>query len=114
MKIPKQIKLNLHKKNFLKFLKKIKKDNINIVGYGAPAKASTLINYYKIYKYINYIIDDNPMKHKKYIPGTDLQILNKRKRKKIDYVIVFAWNYFKEIKKKNKNLTKKFINIFQF
>ncbi len=109
-----KIKVLSRKKKFLKFLNKIKKDNINIVGYGAPAKASTLINYYKIYKYISYIIDDNPMKHRKYMPGTDLQILNKRKSKKIDYVIIFAWNYFNEIKKKNKSLSKRFINIFQF
>ena len=61
---------NLHYKNF------------NIVGYGAPAKATTLINFFNISKYINYIKDDNPLKDRKFIPNTNIEILKKFKEKK--------------------------------
>ena len=82
------------------------------MGYGAPAKASTLINFFNISKYIHYIKDDNPLKNGKFIPNTNVEILNKFKKNKIDAILVFAWNYFDEIKKKNKKITKKFIKVF--
>ena len=88
------------------------KKNKTIVGYGAPAKATTLINYFNIKKYISYIIDDNDLKNKKFIPNTSIQILSNPKNSKIDLILVFAWNYFKLIKKNNKKLSKKFISIF--
>ena len=86
--------------------------NNYLVGYGAPAKASTLINFFNISKYIYYIKDDNPLKNGKFIPNTNVEILNKFKKNKIDAILVFAWNYFDEIKKKNKKITKKFIKVF--
>ena len=86
--------------------------NNYLVGYGAPAKASTLINFFNISKYIYYIKDDNPLKNGKFIPNTNVEILNKFKKNKIDEILVFAWNYFDEIKKKNKKITKKFIKVF--
>ncbi len=102
------------KKKF-KFLKLIRRiSHKNIVGYGAPAKATTLINYYKISKFIKYIIDENPLKKNKFIPNSNIQILDKPRSEKIDYIIVFAWNYFDEIKKKNKKVCKKFINLFNY
>ena len=60
------------------------------------------------------MIDDNTLKNKKFIPDTKLQIFNKPKSKNIDYILVFAWNFFNEIKKKNKNLSNNFINVFNF
>lgn len=106
-------KLVLQKKKFLKknFNKLYKKNKI-IIGFGAPAKATTLINYLKIQKYISYIIDDNPLKNNKFIPNTNIKIINKPKDNFVDCVIVFAWNYFNEIKRKNKKLTNNFINLF--
>ena len=85
----------------------------NIIGFGAPAKATTLINFYKLQKYIQYIVDDNKLKKNKFIPNTNIKITNKPKNNNIDYVLVFAWNYFDEIKKRNKKIAKKFINIFK-
>ena len=84
-----------------------------IIGFGAPAKATTLINFYKLQKYIQYIVDDNKLKKNKFIPNTNIKITNKPKNNNIDYVLVFAWNYFDEIKKRNKKIAKKFINIFK-
>lgn len=103
----------LHRKikvnNFFKNLNLKKK---LIIGYGAPAKATTFINYFNIKKYIKYIVDDNKLKNKKYIPNTKIIILNKPRHRFVDYVIVFAWNYFNEVKKKNRKLSNNFVNIF--
>lgn len=120
-------KFGLHnKKLFLKFSNKLeKKKNIfknfllknkgkNIVGYGAAAKTSTLLNFLEISDNIQCIIDDNKLKQDYYIPGTKIKIVSKDKiDKKIDYLIVFAWNYFEEIKKKIK-YAKKIISIRKF
>ena len=107
-----QKKLFNRKLIFRKKIQNLHYKNFNIVGYGAPAKATTLINFFNISKYINYIKDDNPLKDRKFIPNTNIEILKKFKEKNIDVVLVFAWNYYKEIKKKNKNISKKFIKVF--
>lgn len=89
---------------------------MKIIGYGAPAKATTLLNYLNINSEIlECIIEDNPLKNDKFIPGTGIKIITKDKLKfKPDIVIVFAWNYFESIKLKNKDLQErgsKFISI---
>jgi len=105
-------KIKRKKNKFTKFLN-LNKNKI-IVGYGAAAKTSTLLNYLKISKNIKYIIDDNQLKQDHYIPGTKIKIVSKNKiNKKIDYLIVFAWNYFHEIKKKI-NYANKIISIRKF
>jgi nucleoside-diphosphate-sugar epimerase/SAM-dependent methyltransferase len=96
-------------------IEKIKKNKKNIIGYGSPAKATVALNFYNISNEIDYIIDDNPLKDGKYMPGTGILIKNKNKIKvKSDYLLVLAWNFYKEIKKNNKNLAKKIINIKTF
>jgi hypothetical protein len=84
------------------------------VGYGAAAKTSTLLNFLEVSDNIKCIIDDNKLKQNHYIPGTKIKIVSKNKiDKDIDYLIVFAWNYFEEIKKKIK-YAKKIISIRKF
>ena len=105
-------KIKYQKINFTKFLSKNKKKNI--VGYGAAAKTSTLLNYFNISKSNFQIIDDNKLKQGNLIPGTTIKIVSRKNiNKKIDYLIVFAWNYFKEIKKKI-TFAKKIISIREF
>jgi nucleoside-diphosphate-sugar epimerase/quercetin dioxygenase-like cupin family protein/SAM-dependent methyltransferase len=89
----------------------IKKSKKTIIGYGSPAKATTALNFYNISKEIDYIIDDNPLKNNKYIPGAKILIKNQKNKKKTDYLLVLAWNFYNEIKKNNKNLAKKIISI---
>jgi hypothetical protein len=93
----------------------LKKKNVNrIIGYGAPAKASLSINYFNLSKKLEFVIDNNNLKQKKYIPGTTLIIKplkELRKYKKIDLIIVLAWNYYKEIKSSLKKFPNKVISI---
>lgn len=78
----------------------LKKQGKTISGYGAPAKASTIINFCGLTpREIDYIVDDNPLKQGRLIPGRKIPIetsahLNEHPT---DYVLIFAWNFAKEI-----------------
>jgi len=105
-------KVELIKNNITKNIKALKEKNKIIAGFGAPAKATTAINYFGIEAFFDYVIEDNNLKHNKYIPGTKIKIIPKQKIKnKIDCLVVLAWNFFKEIKKNNKSIYKKIISI---
>ena len=100
------------RENVIKNLKILKKNKETIVGYGAPAKATTALNFFGISKEIDYIVEDNKMKHNKFVPGVKIPIYSKDKiLKKKPLVLVLAWNFFKEIKKNNPEIAKEFINI---
>ena len=105
-------KISNLRSNVIKNLNNLKKNN-RIIGYGAPAKATTALNYFGIdNKTIDFIIEDNKLKHNKYIPGANIPIRSKDKLNlKNDLVLVLAWNFFKEIKKYNRNLSNNFVNI---
>ena len=102
------------KSNVISNLKKLKKKKKILIGYGAPAKATTALNFYGIKNELKFIVDENKLKHGKFIPGVNLEIFSKSKIKKKYIVIVLAWNFFKEIKEINKNLSNYFINIKDF
>jgi 2-polyprenyl-3-methyl-5-hydroxy-6-metoxy-1,4-benzoquinol methylase/quercetin dioxygenase-like cupin family protein len=105
-------KVELIKNNIAKNIKALKEKNKIIAGFGAPAKATTAINYFGIETFFDYVIEDNNLKHNKYIPGTKIKIISKQKIKnKIDCLIVLAWNFFEEIKKNNQIISKKIISI---
>ena len=100
------------RKNVIKNINNLKDKNKNIIGYGAPAKATTALNFFGISKQLDFIVEDNKLKHNKFIPGVKIPIKDKAllKNKKFT-LLVLAWNFFNEIKKNNLNLTDKFINI---
>ena len=100
------------RENVLINLKKLKDKNNKIIGYGAPAKATTALNFFGISKEIDFIVEDNKLKHNKYIPGVKIPIKSKSEVKdKKNITIVLAWNFYKDIKKNNPNLSDNFINI---
>jgi len=100
------------RQNVLKNIREIKKNEKSIVGYGAPAKATTALNFFGISNEIDFIVEDNKLKHKKFIPGVNIPIYSKTKIKdKNTAILVLAWNFFEEIKKNNNSLSDKFINI---
>ena len=100
------------RENVRKNILKLKKNNAKIIGYGSPAKATTALNFFGISDEIECIVEDNKLKHGKFLPGMNIPITSKKKRKKKpDYAVVLAWNFFEEIKKKNSSLAHKFISI---
>ena len=100
------------RENIRRNLKKIKKNSKLIIGYGAPAKATTALNFFGISKEIDFVVEDNKLKHNKYIPGVNIPIKDKSKiTNKKNTLIVLAWNFYKDIKKNNSELSENFINI---
>ena len=100
------------RENVLANLKKLTKKNKAIIGYGAPAKATTALNFFGISKEINFIVEDNTLKHNKFIPGVKIPIKNKSSIKnKKNTLLVLAWNFYNDIKKNNKDLSDNFVNI---
>lgn len=96
--------------NFLRLLSDLKKKKKKIVGYGAPAKGNTFLNYCKITtKDIWYVVDSTPYKQGLYLPGTHIPIYHENKimSETPDYVIILAWNFADEIIKKNAPLRRK-------
>lgn len=90
------------KNSFLKLLLKIKEKNKIIIGYGAAAKGNTMINLCGIKNdLINYVVDKNSYKQKKFLPGSCIPIISDNMIKKIkpDYIIIFPWNIADEISK---------------
>ena len=75
-----------------------------LAGYGAAAKGNTLINFGKLY--LDFIIDDNPLKQGLFTPGSNIpvesiDVLDQCKDLKVVFVPL-AWNFFTEIKSKIK------------
>jgi len=88
------------REGLVNFLVKAKKAKKIVVGYGAPAKGNTLLNFCKIdSKLIKYTVDMNPDKQGLYLPGTHIPIYNPEKIKdtKPDYVFILPWNLKDEI-----------------
>ena len=100
------------RENVLQNIKKLKSQNKKIIGFGAPAKATTALNFFGIKDEIEFIVEDNKLKHKKFIPGVKIPIKSKSEIKNKDNILlVLAWNFYDSIKENNSNLSDKFVNI---
>ena len=87
----------------INLLAKLKLQGKKIVGYGAPAKGNTLLNYFGIRTdFLDYIIDDSPLKQGLYAPGTRIPIVSSAQLKKDrpDYILILAWNFAMPIMEK--------------
>lgn len=93
------------KKKLTKILLDLKANGKKIAAYGASAKATTLLQYCSIGpEVIDYITDSAPSKQGKYTPGTHIPIVppERLKQKKVDYIVITAWNYANNIMEKEK------------
>src|SRR3990167_8129621 len=103
-------KIEMNKKLLVKMLNKLKADGNKIVGYGAPAKGNTLLNYFGIGpELIDYIVDDSKLKQELYTPGTHIRINppNKLKEEDANYILILAWNFADKIIENHSYLKKK-------
>ncbi len=92
------------------YVARIKTEGKTLAGYGAPAKATTIINYCGFGpSQIDFIVDDNPLKQDHLVPGAKIPIVPSAHlvQNPTDYVIIFAWNFAKEIMEKNGGLREK-------
>ena len=90
------------KRRLLSFLIDAKNAGKSIVGYGAPGKGNTLLNYCGIREdFLDYTVDRNPAKHGTYTPGTRIPIHTPDKiaETKPDFILILPWNLKDEIVK---------------
>jgi len=100
------------RENIRKNILKLKSKNAKVIGYGSPAKATTALNFFGISNEIECIVEDNKLKHGKFLPGMNIPIVSRSEiKEKPDCALVLAWNFFDEIKKNNSDLAQKFISI---
>jgi hypothetical protein len=90
-----EVKLSL-----LEFLIAKKRAGKKIVGYGAPAKGNTLLNYCGVRTdFLDYTVDKNPLKQGRLLPGTRIPIYGPEaiSRTKPDFVLILPWNLKAEV-----------------
>jgi hypothetical protein len=100
-------KIETNKKKLTEFLRGLKEEGKNIVGYGAPAKGNTLLNYFHIGPDIlEYVTDTTPSKQGTYTPGTHIKVVSPEMLKKDspDFILLLSWNYADTILEKEKDL----------
>jgi len=88
------------KRKILELLAGLKDEQRTIVGYGAPGKGNTLLNYCGIRSdFIDYTVDLNPYKQGRFLPGTHIPIYAPERitETKPDYILVLPWNVKDEI-----------------
>ena len=89
------------KRDLLELLVELKRQSKTIVGYGAPAKAATLLNYCGIGSdFLDFTVDRAPSKQGRYLPGVRIPILPPEAifEAKPDFVLILPWNLKDEIK----------------
>jgi SAM-dependent methyltransferase len=88
------------KRRLLEMLIGLKRDGKRVVGYGAPGKGNTLLNYCGLRTdFLDFTVDRNPHKHGRYLPGTRVPVLAPEAldAARPDVVLVLPWNLKDEI-----------------
>lgn len=88
------------KRKLLEFLIQARREDKQVVGYGAPGKGNTLLNYCGIRTdFLDYTVDRNPYKQGKFLPGTHIPIYAPERifETRPDYVLILPWNFKDEI-----------------
>jgi 2-polyprenyl-3-methyl-5-hydroxy-6-metoxy-1,4-benzoquinol methylase len=92
--------LNALKRRLLEVLIEAKQAGKSVVGYGAPGKGNTLLNYCGVRTdFLEYTVDRNPYKHGRFLPGTHIPICSPERiaETRPDLIVILPWNLKKEI-----------------
>jgi ABC-type Fe3+-hydroxamate transport system substrate-binding protein len=90
------------KRKLLSLLIDAKSQGKKVVGYGAPGKGNTLLNYCGIREdFVEFTVDRNPYKQGKFLPGTHIPIYAPERldEARPDYILILPWNFKDEIMK---------------
>ena len=88
------------KRALLQLLIDLRREGKQVVGYGAPGKGNTLLNYCGIRTdFLDYTVDRNPYKHGRFTPGTHIPIYPPERiaETRPDAIIILPWNLAREI-----------------
>jgi SAM-dependent methyltransferase len=95
-----QVRTNQVKDDFYAFLIEAKRQGKSVAAYGAAAKGNTLMNYAGVRPdLIHFVVDRNPAKQGKYMPGSRIPIVGESLLKDVrpDYVVILPWNLKAEV-----------------
>ena len=95
-----QKRANDIKNDLIKFLMESKRQGKNVVAYGAAAKGNTLLNYAGVNSdLLSFVVDRNPAKQGKFLPGTHIPIVDEARlhKERPNYVVILPWNLKTEI-----------------
>lgn len=93
-------KVRESKRSLLELLIRLRREGKSVVGYGAPGKGNTLLNYCGIRTdFLEFTVDRNPYKHGRFLPGTHIPIYSVEKiaERRPDYILILPWNFKDEI-----------------
>jgi hypothetical protein len=94
-----------HRDRLVGLLAQLRRDGHRIAGYGASGRANTMIQYCGInHDHLDYMIDDAPAKAGFFTPKSHFEIFPSsvlERDDRPDYLLVFAWSFFEEIRNKN-------------
>lgn len=88
------------KNDFLAFLLQMKREGKHVVAYGAAAKGNTLLNYAGVRPdLIPFVVDRNPAKQGKYLPGSRIPVVGEERLKSTqpDCIVILPWNLREEV-----------------
>jgi hypothetical protein len=88
------------KRKILEILIGLKRQGKKVVGYGAPGKGNTLLNYCGIRSdFLDYTVDRSPYKHGRFTPGTHIEVFPPERisQDRPDYLFILPWNLKSEI-----------------
>lgn len=97
-------KIDLIKANLARRLSEIKDRGETIAGFGAPAKATTLMHHFGIGPdVVDFIVDDSPLKQGLFSPGLHIPVVGADaiEERKPDYLLILAWNFAEPIMEKH-------------
>lgn len=104
-------RIEKNKKKLRAILENIKRQGKRVAGYGAPAKATTLMYAFDLGKHdVEYIVDDSPFKQGRLMPGTHVRIVKPaalHSQGKPEYILILAWNFAEPIMQNNAWFSKK-------
>lgn len=107
LRLPKVIEFGVNARKEINALKKkleeYKAKGLTVAGYGSPARTATLTNFGGIgVDLIDFIVDDSPLKQHRFTPGKHIPIVPNEYliKNKPDVLVVFAFEYFEDIRKK--------------
>jgi SAM-dependent methyltransferase len=95
-----QVRADKVKNDFLAFLLQMKREGRRVAAYGAAAKGNTLLNYAGVRPdLISFVVDRNPAKQGKYLPGSRIPIVGEERLKEArpDCIVILPWNLREEV-----------------
>lgn len=101
-------RLKKQKKTLLKKINRNKSKGIRMVGFGASHSTTTLLHCFGLARFLDYIVDDNPLKHFRFSPGTNLRVLPSQHlyRDKPDLAVILGWQHAEGIIKRHSKFLK--------